>query len=178
MRAALDLFAEQGYEHTTVAQIALRAGLTKSTFFRYFPDKREVLAAGQDTLCKLIEEGIAAAPASATPLETVAEALDAAARAFTPERRDLGEKMHAAIAASSELQERDALKRLGLANAIMSALVKRGVDDTTASLASELGVLALISTQKQWSQTANAVSFRELARQSLDDLRAATTRLN
>ena len=69
--AALDLFTEQGYDDTTVAQIADRAGLTKSTFFRHFPDKREVLVAGQDTLSRLLAEGIAAAPESATPLEAV-----------------------------------------------------------------------------------------------------------
>ena len=89
VRAALDLFAEQGYDDTTVVQIAERAGLTKSTFFRHFPDKREVLAAGQDALSQLLSDGIAAAPRSATPLEMVAAALDAAAGAFIPERRDL-----------------------------------------------------------------------------------------
>src|ERR1035438_5685149 len=107
VRAALDLFSEGGYDNTTVAQIVDRAGLTKSTFFRHFPDKREVLAAGQDTLCQLLSEGIAGAPTSATPLEAVAAALDAVAAAldavagaFTPERRDLGQKMEEAIAAS------------------------------------------------------------------------------
>ena len=82
--AALDLFTEQGYDDTTVAQIADRAGLTKSTFFRHFPDKREVLVAGQDTLCRLLAEGIAAAPESATPLEAVGAALEAAARRSRP----------------------------------------------------------------------------------------------
>jgi len=178
VRAALELFAEQGYDNTTVVEIAERAGLTKSSFFRYFPDKREVLAAGQDTLCRLIEGGIATAPASATPLETVVAALDAAAEAFTPERRDLGEKMHAAIAASSELQERDALKRLGLAAAMAGALEKRGVEDTTASLAAELGVLALKRAQTYWSQSTNRKTFRELAHQSLDELRAASIALS
>ena len=48
--AAADLFAEQGYDATTVAQIAERAGVTKSTFFRHFPDKRELLVAGQEVL--------------------------------------------------------------------------------------------------------------------------------
>src|ERR1700728_2898958 len=67
VRAALDLFTEQGYDNTTVAEIAERAGLTKSTFFRHFPDKREVLVAGQDTLCRLLVDAIAAAPATATP---------------------------------------------------------------------------------------------------------------
>src|ERR1019366_3773659 len=107
VRAALDLFSETGYDNTTVAQIVDRAGLTKSTFFRHFPDKREVLAAGQDTLCQLLSDGIAAASPSATPLEAVAAGLDAAAGAFVPERRDLGQKMQAAIAASTELQERE-----------------------------------------------------------------------
>src|SRR5271169_4083686 len=92
VRAALDLFAEQGYDDTTVVQIAERAGLTKSTFFRHFPDKREVLAAGQDTLCQLLSDGIGDAPSSATPLEAVGAGLEAAAQAFTPERRDLGPK--------------------------------------------------------------------------------------
>ena len=104
VRAALDLFAEQGYDDTTIVQIAERAGLTKSTFFRHFPDKREVLAAGQDALCQLLSDGIAAAPRSATPLEMVAAALDAAAGAFIPERRDLVQKMQIAITASTELQ--------------------------------------------------------------------------
>ncbi|HTW97125.1 MAG TPA: helix-turn-helix domain-containing protein [Acidimicrobiales bacterium] len=178
MRAALDLFTEQGYDFTTVAQIAERAGLTKSTFFRHFPDKREVLVAGQDTLCRLFADAIAAAPATATPLEAVAAALDAAAEAFTPERRDLGPKVQAVIAASSELQERDALKRVGLATAITEALQKRGVPDPTASLAAELGVLALKIAHARWSDPANQGELGELARQSLHELQAASAALS
>ncbi|WP_218671072.1 helix-turn-helix domain-containing protein [Microbispora sp. GKU 823] len=60
--AAVDLFTEQGYDATTVAQIAERAGVTKSTFFRHFADKREVLVAGQETLSRLLAEGIAERP--------------------------------------------------------------------------------------------------------------------
>ena len=44
--ATVDLFSEQGYDATTVAQIAERAGVTRSPFFRHFPDKRELLVAG------------------------------------------------------------------------------------------------------------------------------------
>src|SRR3984885_15595564 len=86
--AAVDLFTEQGYDATTVAQTAQRAGVTRSTFFRHFPDKREVLAAGKDALCQLLTAGIAAAPPSATPLEAIGAGLNAAAEALTPERRD------------------------------------------------------------------------------------------
>ncbi|MER6872101.1 helix-turn-helix domain-containing protein, partial [Amycolatopsis sp. NPDC000673] len=77
--AAVDLFAEQGYDATTVAQIAERAGVTKSTFFRHFPDKRELLVAGQETLSRLLAEGIADAPADSSPLEAVAGGLRRAA---------------------------------------------------------------------------------------------------
>src|ERR1700742_2918236 len=70
--AAVDLFTEQGYDATTVAQIAERAGVTKSTFFRHFPDKRELLVAGQDTLGRLMTEGIAEAPEGGSPLVAVA----------------------------------------------------------------------------------------------------------
>src|SRR5947209_16560845 len=83
--AALQLFSEQGYDDTTVAQIADRTGSTKSTFHRHFPDKRDVLAAGQQTLSGLLSEGIAAASPSATPLEAVGEGLRRAAGAFQPE---------------------------------------------------------------------------------------------
>ena len=177
VRAALDLFDEQGYSATTVTQIAERAGLTKSTFFRHFPDKREVLFAGQDTLCRLLEKGIAASPASATPLEAVAGALDAVAGAFTPERRDLGPKMHAAIMASSELQEREALKRVGLATAITSALKERGVLEPTASLAAELGVLALSTASASWSNPTNRMDLATLAHHALRELHTASTAL-
>jgi AcrR family transcriptional regulator len=46
----MELYAERGYEQTTVAEIAERAGLTARTFVRYFTDKREVLFAGSDVL--------------------------------------------------------------------------------------------------------------------------------
>src|ERR1700761_5825642 len=96
--AALDLFNERGYDRTTVAQIAARAGLTKSTFFRHFPDKRDVLAAGQDVLSQLLADGIAAAPGGAPPLEAVAAGLEAAAGAFTADRRELAPRVAAVIA--------------------------------------------------------------------------------
>src|SRR5690348_14040763 len=85
--AAVDLFGEQGYDATTVAQIAERAGVTKSTFFRHFPDKRELLVAGQETLSRLLTEGIAEAPAGATPLVAIGAGLERASNAMGPMNR-------------------------------------------------------------------------------------------
>ena len=150
-RATLDLFNERGYDETTVAQIAERAGLTTARF-RHFPDKRDVLAAGQDAIAQLLREGIAAAPADATPLATVCCGLQAAAAAFTSFNRDLAPRLQAAIAASAELQERYALKQIGLALAMSEALQSRGVPGPTAALAAELGALAFKTAYARWSE--------------------------
>jgi AcrR family transcriptional regulator len=149
--AAVDLFTEQGYDATTVAQIAERAGVTKSTFFRHFPDKRELLVAGQETLSRLLAEGIAEAPPAAGPLDAVAAGLDRASAAMGPMNRELAPRLKAAVAASAELQQRDALKDVGLATAMTTALTARGIPEPTAALASELGLLAFKRGFAAWS---------------------------
>lgn len=177
--AAVDLFTEQGYDDTTVAQIAERAGITKSTFFRYFPDKRELLAAGQETLSRLLADGIAEAPANATPLEAVAAGLERVSGEMGPVNRELGPRLKAAIAASAELQERDALKSVGLAAAMTAALVARGIPDPTAHLAGELGVLAFKRGYAIWSEgdrdATDTLAPYTLA--ALNELRAASASL-
>jgi AcrR family transcriptional regulator len=177
--AAVDLFTEQGYDATTVAQIAERAGVTKSTLFRYFPDKREILVAGQETLSRLLTEGIAEAAADATPLAAVAAGLERASAAMGQMNRDLGPRMKAAIAASGELRERDALKSVGLAAAMTESLVARGVAETVAQLAAELGVLAFKRGYTQWSiEDPDAEhDLAHYALPALDELRAASASL-
>ena len=153
MRSAVDLFTEHGYDATTVAAIAERAGVTKSTFFRHFPDKRELLVAGQETLSMLLSEGIADADEHATPLEAVAAGLERASVEMGRSSRDLGPRLKAAVAASTELQERDALKSVGIAAAMTAALTARGVPDSRARLAAELGVLAFRQGYARWSES-------------------------
>jgi AcrR family transcriptional regulator len=177
--AAVDLFTEQGYDATTVAQIAERAGVTKSTFFRHFPDKRELLVAGQETLSRLLGEGIAEAPGNASPLEAVAAGLVRASTAMGLVSRDLGPRLRAAVAASAELQERDALKSVSLAAAMTTALAARGVPGPTAALAGELGLLAFKRGYAEWSQ-GDRDAQDELAgyiQAALDELRAASATL-
>jgi AcrR family transcriptional regulator len=173
VRAALELFAEQGYEHTTVVEIAARAGLTKSTFFRHVPDKREVLFIGQDFLLQALSDGIASAPADAAPLDAVAAGLDAAAEAFSPERREFAPQRQAVIAANPELQEREAVKRAGFGATMTKALTARGTEDTAASLAAAIGVLAISRAYACWAQPENTREFAELAREALTELHAA-----
>ncbi len=100
--------------------------MTRSTFFRHFADKREVQVAGQESLSRLLAEGVAEAPVGASPLQAVAEGLARASAAMGPVDRDLGPRLEAAVAASVELQERDALESVGMAVAMTEAFVSRG----------------------------------------------------
>jgi AcrR family transcriptional regulator len=177
--AAVDLFIEQGYDATTVAEIAERAGVTRSTFFRHFPDKRGLLVAGQETLSRLLADGITEAPTDATPMAAVAAGLERASSEMGPANRELGPRIHAAVAASTELQERDALKSVGMAAAMTDALVARGVADPTAHLAAELGVLAFKRGYAQWAAADrdDGTGLAQHALAALEELRAATSSL-
>jgi AcrR family transcriptional regulator len=177
-RAALALFTERGYDDTTVAEIADRAGLTKSTFFRHFADKREVLFGGQDLLAKVFSDAIQAAPPAATTVDCLAAALESAAVAFTPDRHELAPQRRAVIAANSELQERELLKRARLASVLTEALRARGTDETTARLAAEVGVLAFSTAYARWAAPDNrGQPFAEIARAALCDLQARVVTL-
>ncbi|MEV6562843.1 TetR family transcriptional regulator [Nocardia sp. NPDC051756] len=169
--AALDLFEEHGYENTTVIEIAERAGLTKSTFFRYFPDKREVLFGG-GTVSDLLVEAIVSAPPAAGPLDAVADALDALGRTvFTADRREFSARRQAVLNANTELREREALKRIDLTASMIEALGRRGVPSLTARVAAQLGTLAWGIAYDQWIDAGSA-DFGPLARQALAEVRA------
>jgi AcrR family transcriptional regulator len=177
--AALDLFTEQGYDATTVNEIAERAGgLTKTTFFRHFTDKREVLFAGQEVHRQLLADAIAAAPDSATPLQAIALALDALGASFTEDRREFSARLLAVVADNRELLERAISKRAALAEAMTEALRKRGVPDTAASLAAELGVRAFYDAFDRWAGAAGPQALGDLARQALGELHAAIAALD
>jgi AcrR family transcriptional regulator len=175
--AALQLFSEQGYDETTVTEIAERAGLTKSTFFRHFPDKRDVLSAGQEILSRLLVEGIASAPPQATPLAAIAAGLVRAASAMGPVNREIAPQLQAVIATSAELQERYALKQVGFVAAMVDALRNRGIAASAASLAAEIGALAFKQALATWVDSDEEQDLAELSLAALDRLRATVAEL-
>ena len=179
VRAALDLFAEQGYAATTVSEIAERAGgLSKMTFFRHFPDKREVLFAGQDKMGQLLADAIAAVPGPPTPLQAVAAGLDAIAALHQNDRREFAVRLRAVIVGNPELRERAAFKRIALTEALTTALQKRGVPDLTAGLAAELGIRAYYRAYEQWADSPGEQTLTDFTHRSLDELRAASATLD
>jgi AcrR family transcriptional regulator len=172
-RAAMELYGERGFEQTTVAEIAARAGLTERTFFRHFSDKREVLFSGAEDLQEHLVSAVAAAPESAEPIDAAAAAVEAIAGQIQ-ERREFAIQRSRIIAANAELRERELIKLAALSAAVGAALRERGVADPAASLTAEVAIGVFKVAFERWVDEANQRTFPELVRQSVDDLTALT----
>ncbi|MEU6440795.1 helix-turn-helix domain-containing protein [Streptomyces sp. NPDC047046] len=180
-RAALELYSEYGYERTTVAQIAARAGLTERTYFRHFPDKREVLFDGSHSLETTLSEAVAAAPGTASPRAALAAGLDALGAAFEG-LREQARRRQAVVAAQQELQERELIKLASLTRALTAALRLRGVEEPRASLLAEAGAGVFRTAFLRWvgderpEGGGSEVPLAALLREGLDTLGDALAR--
>jgi AcrR family transcriptional regulator len=169
-QAALTLYAERGFDHTTVAEIARLAGLTERTFFRHFADKREVLFYGTDMARDLLARAVADAPAAATPMDAVGAALQAAGAALqeNPERVRLRD---AVVSANAELRERELTKLAAFASAMAGALRDRGIPEPAASLAAETGMAVFKAALARWITEPGQPDLPGILKESMDELR-------
>jgi AcrR family transcriptional regulator len=170
-QAALELFAERGYDETTVAEIAERAGLTERTFFRHFADKREVLFSGSGELQQLMVDAVDGAPASAAPMEAITVGLEAAGVAFDAPRRPYSLQRRAVIDANPELQERELVKLASIASALAEALRRRGVRDPAAGLSAEAGVAVFRVAFEHWVRDDADRDFARFVHEGIAELR-------
>ncbi len=167
----MELYGERGFDQTTAAEIAERAGLTERTFFRYFADKREVLFAGTDEAKGLIVGAVAGAPPAAMPLEAVTAGLIAFAGVLDEERgREFARRRQRIIASSDELRERELIKLAAWAEALGDALRTRGVDEKTAQLTGEVGIAVFRTAFGRWVETTRGPTLVKLLVQVLDEL--------
>src|SRR5262245_31584546 len=148
-KAALDLFAERGYDGSTVADIAERAGLMKRSFFRYFPDKREALFGGTERLVAHLRRHVEDAPASAAPWQVLLAALASSATLFPPDRAD-ARKRQQVIAANPSLREREVLKVMTLHDLLQTLLAKRGVPEQQGAYLVRLALTVYEQAFSQW----------------------------
>jgi AcrR family transcriptional regulator len=148
-QAALELFQERGYDDTTAAGIAARAGLTERTFFRHFKDKREVLFGGEEAFRDALAAGVDAAPPGAAPLSAVVYAF----RSVEPmleSFRAYSEPRHRVIESSPALQERMLAKTAGLIDALANALRRRGMEADAAVLTAQVGMAIFDHALRAW----------------------------
>jgi len=168
--AALELFAAQGFEQTTAAEIAQSVGLTERTFFRHFSDKREVLFYGGQEFLQAWVDGVNAAPPAAAPLEVIAAALLEAASWFPDERRPYSRMRQAVIDQNPALQERERHKLAGTATTVAEALRARGISEPAATLAAESGATVFGIAFAQWIGEGETRPLSGIAAQVLGEL--------
>jgi AcrR family transcriptional regulator len=174
--AAVEMFAAQGFEGTTVAQIAERAGLTERTFFNHFANKRDVLF-GPTTVRQreIVVREIAACGHEVAPLDAVIYALQAAADEILEELHGASIRRREIIDSTPELMEREDGKRSELTAVIAKALCARGVEQNLALLTARAGALLEQTAEQRWSQPAETRTLRDLLSDALLSLRAVVS---
>jgi AcrR family transcriptional regulator len=146
IEAALRLFAEKGYDRTTIADIAAAADVSPRTFFGYFSAKEDVLFAGTDQRMAAIAEAFDAMPPQATnPLEAVRHLVEH----VMAKSDDLaGPDRLAILLAKPELQAQG-LQRLIAAGGMIADRLRRAypdqLDDTLARALAGAVVGALVA---------------------------------
>jgi AcrR family transcriptional regulator len=171
-QAALDLFSEHGFEHTTVGEIAARVGVNKRTFFRHFADKREVLFAGAEDLQSSLVEAIVNAPSELAPLDAIASVVAGIDWEQTAPLTAMRQRQ-AAIGASTELMERELMKFDALTTAFAQGLRRRGTGNATADLAAHAGMTVFRTSYERFIDPGNNVDMAQIVNDVLDELRAA-----
>ena len=167
---ALQLFAERGYDETTVAEIAAAAEVTERTFFRHFADKREVLFAGQDDFSGMFTGPVADAPDGTPAFSLVRRSLDAASAFFPRDRRDWSRGRQRVIDAVPALGERELGKLATLKVHMGDALRAHGIDEPAATIAAETAVTVFHLSFAQWIADGEDREFAEIVHERLDAL--------
>jgi AcrR family transcriptional regulator len=168
-QAALELYRERGFDQTTTAEIAARAGVNERTFFRHFPDKREVLFDGEADLRVALMQAVAEAPDGLQPLDILLCAFQKAGR-ILEENRPFSEPRLEVIAVTPALRERELAKAASLTDAVAEALRLRDVADRLADLAAQTGWAAFHHAAQAWIDDPSQGLDVHL-RQAFDDLR-------
>ncbi|MFC8731740.1 TetR/AcrR family transcriptional regulator [Luteimicrobium sp. NPDC057192] len=154
-RAALELYDERGYDQTTAADIAARAGVTARTFFRHFADKREVLFHVEAGLQEEMARALAAVPDDVPPLAAMLQAFRSMAPGMEANRR-LAEARHRVIAATPALRERELAKAAAMAATVAAGLRARGLSEWHATLFAQVGTAALGHAVHAWTADPSA----------------------
>jgi AcrR family transcriptional regulator len=172
-RAAIELYTQHGFQQTTVADIAERAGLSERTFFRHFADKREVLFSGGGALHERFVAALDDAGASLSAIDAVGAAVEAGAT-LLQDRRPFARQRQAIISANPELQERERIKLASLASALAEGLRRRGVTDPAASLAAEMGIAVFRIAFERWIGETDGRDLSQIVRESLNELKVVS----
>jgi AcrR family transcriptional regulator len=173
-QAAYELFLDKGYEPTTVADIAKRAGLTERTFFRHYADKREVFFGGAAALQEELLRALDGAPPAFSAIEAVRIAVEAMSKLMHG-RRALSRERQRIVAAHADLRERELIKRATLTAALAGALQRRGVREPAASLAADMGMAVFHVGFGRWLEDPAGRERVDVVHEGFDQLKAVAS---
>ncbi len=149
--AACELFLEQGYDATSVADITRRAGVSRSSFFNYFSSKSDVLWSGLDTRIAQALDALAALGADADAA-TVRGILLEAVRDFAPDPLALAMRNAAAMGLEDELGSDTGLRSARLVDGISQAARRSGIAATPADILGAAYATAVLSSLRVWAE--------------------------
>jgi AcrR family transcriptional regulator len=172
-RAGLELYASQGFDDTTVRQIAESVGLAERTFFRHFGDKREVVFSGEDLFLSTFNAAVRDAPGDLAPYDLLTRAVTDASRFFNRERHEFSRLRREVIASHPGLQERELLKMASLTSAIAAALQARGIAEPAAALLAGHGVTVFRFAFDQWIEAAEDRTLVDIEVELFQEFKAA-----
>jgi AcrR family transcriptional regulator len=163
--AALALFEANGYEHTTVNDIAAACGVSHMTFFRYFPKKESVLL--DDPYDPAIARAVAEQPASLPVIERVARGLllvtEAMGDAVGPDAR----RRVAVATRVPELRAGIVENTRATEDAIVAACTADGSDPLEVRVAAAACLAALSTALMQWATGEPGAALGEVVRTAL-----------
>ncbi len=149
--AALELFAERGFDATTVEQIAARAGVSHMTFFRYFPTKESVVV--EDPYDPLIADAVRAQPTDLMPLERVRRGLLAAWQGAPLDVDEETRERVAIMAAYPQLRAKAWENTRETERVVVEALMAAGTPRREAAVAAGAVMGAVMAALLDWAST-------------------------
>lgn len=147
---ALDLFEAQGFDKTTVAQIATAAGVSEMTFFRHFASKELVVLT--DPYDPAIAEAIAAQPGDLTPLPRAVHGVRDALDNLSEPESDLVRRRVRIVADSSNLRAQSSRSTIATQEGIGDQLIADGASVVAARAAAAAVLAALTAALFEWSR--------------------------
>lgn len=161
--AACELFLEKGYAHTSVEDIARRAGVSRSSFFNYFGSKSDVLWAGLDERVAALEHALSADG-------DLSAALSALGAQFAPDSLALAMVHRDAMGIGDELDRESAWRQARIGTAIAGSLRRSGLGHVRAEVAGAAHGGAVMAAIAEWARRgAGSSSLTDLLATALDE---------
>lgn len=177
--AAFRLFREQGFDATTVDQIATEAGVSRTTFFRYYPTKEAVIFGRGQEIGAVFRRWISERPRHENPLEAFEGALLALARESRSDERVVAESlaMRDLLDRNPALRRRFAEHQQEQIDLIAQALADRdgGPVEMQHRLAAGIGLVVSEATREQWHASGGKADPEKILRELFATIRALTT---